>query len=86
MPAAAKHGVLVTEVERGTPAWRAGVRKGDLLLALNGEPLRDVIDYMYGLGDEEVTLLDGLGHMPHHIVPDDIVAAIDRVAGRAGLR
>jgi len=47
----------VTEVHRGTPAWRAGVRKGDLLLTLNGEPLRDVIDYMYGLGEEEVTLL-----------------------------
>ncbi|WP_270730600.1 alpha/beta fold hydrolase [Shimia sp. Alg240-R146] len=30
--------------------------------------------------------LKGIGHMPHHTNPDDIVAAIDRAAVRAGLR
>lgn len=36
--------------------------------------------------DAVLTQLDGIGHMPHHVAPDEVVAAIDRVAGRAGLR
>lgn len=32
------------------------------------------------------TLLDGVGHMPHHAAPDAVEAAIDRAATRAGLR
>lgn len=33
-----------------------------------------------------LTMLDGIGHMPHQIDPDATVAAIDRAAARAGLR
>ncbi|MGX9855427.1 alpha/beta fold hydrolase [Limimaricola variabilis] len=33
-----------------------------------------------------LTLLEGVGHMPHHAAPEAVVAAIDRVAARAGLR
>lgn len=33
-----------------------------------------------------VTVLPGVGHMPHHTHPSDVIAAIDRVAARAGLR
>ena len=33
-----------------------------------------------------LTRLDGIGHMPHHVAEDAIVAAIDRAAERAGLR
>lgn len=33
-----------------------------------------------------LTLLDGIGHMPHHAVPEAVVEAIDRAAKRAGLR
>lgn len=33
-----------------------------------------------------LTVLDGVGHMPHHADPDATIAAIDRAAGRAGLR
>jgi pimeloyl-ACP methyl ester carboxylesterase len=33
-----------------------------------------------------LTILPGIGHMPHHAAPDAVIAAIDRVAGRAGLR
>ena len=32
------------------------------------------------------TPLNGIGHMPHYVVPDDVTAAIDRAAARAGLR
>lgn len=32
-----------------------------------------------------LTLLEGVGHMPHHSDPEAAVAAIDRIAARAGL-
>lgn len=33
-----------------------------------------------------VTVLPGIGHMPQHTNPEEVIAAIDRVAARAGLR
>ena len=39
LPAAG--GVLITQVERGAPADKAGVKLGDVLLAVNGRPVTD---------------------------------------------
>lgn len=36
--------------------------------------------------DANLTVLEGVGHMPHHARPGAAIAAIDRVADRAGLR
>ena len=33
-----------------------------------------------------LTRLDGIGHMPHQVAQEDVIAAIDRAAARAGLR
>ncbi len=33
-----------------------------------------------------LTVLNGMGHMPHHGAPEEVVAAIHRAAERAGLR
>lgn len=33
-----------------------------------------------------LTVLQGVGHMPHHSEPDAVIAAIDRIAAQAGLR
>ncbi|MCK0148633.1 alpha/beta hydrolase [Marivita sp. S6314] len=33
-----------------------------------------------------LTVLEGIGHMPHHSAEPDVIAAIDRAAARAGLR
>ncbi|MCW1951335.1 MAG: alpha/beta hydrolase [Octadecabacter sp.] len=33
-----------------------------------------------------LTVLEGIGHMPHHANPDSVEAAIDRIAIQAGLR
>ena len=38
------------------------------------------------LPNAALTVLPGVGHMPHHTNPDDVIAAIDRAALRAGLR
>ncbi|NDV00637.1 alpha/beta fold hydrolase [Pseudoroseicyclus tamaricis] len=37
------------------------------------------------LPDANLTVLEGVGHMPHHADPEATVAAIDRAAARAGL-
>lgn len=40
-------GQLVTAVDAGSPAETAGVHIGDRLLAIDGEPVLDIIDYEY---------------------------------------
>lgn len=48
-PAALLHtvGGLIEAVHPGTPAVAAGLRPGDVLLAINGRPLRDSVDVQY---------------------------------------
>lgn len=38
------------------------------------------------IASANLTVLPGVGHMPHHTHASDVIAAIDRVAKRAGLR
>ncbi len=47
-------GVVVKSVRRGSAAAAAGLLEGDRLLAINGEPLRDVIDFHFNAGEEEL--------------------------------
>lgn len=49
-------------------------------LHIHSEPLAQTIP------DANLTPLDGIGHMPQHAVPDQVIAAIHRAAFRAGLR
>ena len=44
-------GVVVAAVAAGGDAGRAGLRPGDRILAINGEPVRDVIDFHFNSGD-----------------------------------
>lgn len=49
-------------------------------LDIHSGPLRQDIPHA------NLTELDGVGHMPHHVAPDVVVEAIDRAAVQAGLR
>ena len=49
-------GVLVAAVRPRTPAARAGLRAGDRITAINGEPLRDVIDFHFHAGEPRLRL------------------------------
>ncbi len=49
-------GVLVAAVRPRTAAFRAGVRAGDRILAINGQPLRDVIDFHFHGGEALLAL------------------------------
>jgi putative radical SAM enzyme (TIGR03279 family) len=47
---------IVAEVVPGSPAHKAGIRPGDRLLAVNGHPVWDLIDYRYHSSGERVQL------------------------------
>ena len=49
-------GVVVASVASRTPAGRAGLRPGDRILAINGHPLRDTIDFHFHGGEERLRL------------------------------
>ncbi len=49
-------GVVVAAVAPRTPAARAGLLPGDRILAINGSPLRDVIDFHFQSGEERLRL------------------------------
>jgi putative radical SAM enzyme (TIGR03279 family) len=49
-------GVVVAAVRQWTPAARAGLRSGDRIVAINGELLRDVIDFHFHAGSAELRL------------------------------
>lgn len=49
-------------------------------LAIHSEPLSRLVPGAH------LTVLPGVGHMPHHADPAAVIAAIDRAAMRAGLR
>ena len=48
--------VKITVVETGSRAERAGVLPGDELVSINGEEIRDVLDYRFYLADKTIVL------------------------------
>ena len=56
-----------------------GDRDTTVGLAVHAEPLARAVP------DSRLTVLPGIGHMPHHAAPEAVIAAIDRAARRAGL-
>ncbi len=46
-------GVAVKEVTREGPAWNAGLRQGDVILALDGAPVADKTDFMFSIAQHE---------------------------------
>ena len=51
-------GVIVTDVDLGSPAREMGIRKGDVILAVNGEPVLGADDFqrlVYELAGAPVT-------------------------------
>lgn len=51
----------ITGVLKGSIAGEAGLAEGDELLAINNEPVRDILDYRFHEGDEELLLRTARG-------------------------
>ena len=59
---------MVAAVAPRTAAARAGLRPGDRIVAINGAPLRDVIDFHFHAGEETLDLAaraGGAERAPH---------------------
>ncbi len=48
--------VTITGIIRRSPAERAGIQAGDVLAAMNGHAVCDVLDYMFYAAEQELTL------------------------------
>src|SRR5438270_5620886 len=51
-------GGIVDTVDAGSPCDLAGIQPNDVLLSVNGEKLRDVIDFQFFSADEEVLRIE----------------------------
>ncbi len=49
--------VTITGVIHGSPADRAGIANGDVLVSMNGHAVRDVLDYMFYAAETQVQLV-----------------------------
>lgn len=49
--------VTITEIVPRSRAAKRGIRAGDVLLAINGHEIRDVLDYRFYLAEEKILLL-----------------------------
>lgn len=50
---AARIGIQVGEVASGGPAWLAGIREGDVLVSLNGQPIDDARAFLFQIAQYE---------------------------------
>ena len=48
--------VKITSVEKASRAYRHGIKAGDILLSINGNEIRDVLDYRFYLAEVRVEL------------------------------
>lgn len=86
---AMQRAALLSEIAQLEPRWETLTLPIELVhgeadttvgLTIHSEPLAA------RLPNANLTALPGIGHMPHHVAQDTVVAAIDRAATRAGLR
>ena len=49
--------VKITDVERSSRAERHGIRAGDILISIDGNEIRDVLDYRFYLAEKKIELL-----------------------------
>jgi NifB/MoaA-like Fe-S oxidoreductase len=55
-PGVRRTGLTISSVDPHGPGAELGLQPGDVLLAINGHPLRDVIDYRFYCADGDVTI------------------------------
>ena len=48
--------VIISSVTKGSKADRCGIKSGDTLVSINGNDIEDVLDYMFYIAVEKVTL------------------------------
>ncbi len=79
-----RRGAVVTQVTSGSPADKAGLKTGDVIIEVNGRPVQDAGDVRNRIGllrvDEKVTmkiLRDGKNRTLHAVVKEPQLVAIE---------
>jgi serine protease Do/serine protease DegQ len=55
-----ENGVFVADVERGSRAWRSGLRPGDLITSVDRQPVADLSDFLQRVNGKNGQLLVGV--------------------------
>lgn len=50
-------GVIVAEVQRGSPAFRSGLREGDVITSVNKQPVKNLKDFLAAVDQKQDSLL-----------------------------
>lgn len=50
---AVQNGVSIAEVQNGGPAWKAGIRQGDLITTMDGEPVTDASRFLLAISQRD---------------------------------
>lgn len=50
-------GVIIADVERGSPAWASGLRRGDIITSVNHKPVRSVEEFLAEVDNQTDPLL-----------------------------
>lgn len=50
---AVQNGVSISRVQQGGPAWNAGIRQGDLITTMDGEPVSDASRFLLAISQRE---------------------------------
>jgi serine protease Do/serine protease DegQ len=50
-------GIVVVNVQRGTPAWRSSLRKGDIITSVNREPIKNLQEFLKKIDGKNDSLL-----------------------------
>ena len=48
--------VIIESVEKGSPAYKCGIKPGDTLLTIDGNSIMDVLDYRFYQNNSIITL------------------------------
>lgn len=51
-----RNGARIMDVETNSIAWEAGLAEGDIVVSINGKPLKDIFDYHYSMSNHRLRL------------------------------
>ncbi len=74
-------GGIIDKVYPDTPGFKAGIKPGDKVIEIDGQPIRDIIDYQYNTYKERLTLAINPSEAPDEIIYIDLKKQPEELLG-----